>query len=154
MQDDSPHVLFIGNLIFFAGMFTVAVTLGIVCDDISNFVSDVRHGNYQMVEDGHTVILNVNRLLGPVLHQVMIPLRFDAAVDEEGTVDQSRLKQPPRSVGISLDRSSFWLIWTKRNSKIWSPKKQKASISRSPHVEDAHMMPWISRELQLARHSV
>ena len=70
VEMNNPVALFICNLIFVAGMLTVAVTLGIVCDDISNFVSEVRHGNYQMVEEGHTVILNVNRLLGPVLKQV------------------------------------------------------------------------------------
>lgn len=70
VEVDNALALFIANLIFFAGMFTVAVTLGIVCDDISNFVSHVRHGNYQVVEKRHCVILNVNPLLGPVLRQV------------------------------------------------------------------------------------
>lgn len=70
VEHENNAALVIGNMVFIAGMMTVAVTLGIVCDDISNYVSEVRHGNYQIVERNHLVILNVNRLLGAVLRQV------------------------------------------------------------------------------------
>ena len=61
--------LFLCSAVFFAGTFTVAVTLGFVCDDISSLVATVRNGNYQIVESGHMVILNVNERLRPVLNQ-------------------------------------------------------------------------------------
>lgn len=72
VQADNSAGLFLCSLVFFAGTFTVAVTLGIVCDDISNLVSTVRNGNYQIVEKGHMVILNCNARLRPVLSQVHI----------------------------------------------------------------------------------
>ena len=59
------------SLVFFAGTFTVAVTLGIVCDDISHLVSTVRNGNYQIIEKQHMVILNCNERLRPILNQVI-----------------------------------------------------------------------------------
>eukprot|EP00210_Caulerpa_lentillifera_P005664 g5417.t1 len=78
---DEQHTVatIICNVIFFSGMFTVAVTLGIICDDISNTVAEVRNGNYQIVEKDHTVILNVNKRLGAVLRQI------HAASDERGS---------------------------------------------------------------------
>ncbi|GMH41923.1 hypothetical protein BSKO_09842 [Bryopsis sp. KO-2023] len=62
----------VANLIFMSGLLTFAVILGIVCDDISSMVQDVRLGNYQVLEEGHTVVLNCNKQLGSVLRQMAI----------------------------------------------------------------------------------
>lgn len=48
--------------------------LGIVCDDISSMVEEVRAGNYQIVEEGHTVVLNSNHQLGSILRQVRLTI--------------------------------------------------------------------------------
>lgn len=80
VAEEHPVATFICNVIFFSGMFTVAVTLGIICDDISNTVAEVRTGNYQIVEKNHTVILNVNERLGAVLRQVRISTSFGVRI--------------------------------------------------------------------------
>lgn len=80
VAEEHPVATVICNAIFFSGMFTVAVTLGIICDDISNTVAEVRTGNYQIVEKDHTVILNVNKRLGAVLRQVRISKRSGVRV--------------------------------------------------------------------------
>ena len=71
VEADNSAGLFLCSLIFFAGTFTVAVTLGIICKDVSTAVDTVRNGNYQIIEEGHMVILNINERLRPVLSQVI-----------------------------------------------------------------------------------
>ena len=58
------------NSIFQLGLLTFAVVLGVVCNDISSAVEAVQSGNYAVVESGHTVILNWNKLTIPMLRQV------------------------------------------------------------------------------------
>lgn len=58
------------NSIFQLGLLTFAVVLGVVCNDISAAVEAVQSGNYAVVESGHTVILNWNKLTIPILRQV------------------------------------------------------------------------------------
>ncbi len=43
---------------------------GVVCDDISSAVSEVRSGSYQVVEQRHTVLLGWNRHMRPLINQV------------------------------------------------------------------------------------
>ena len=71
VEADNSAGVFLCSLIFFAGTFTVAVTLGIICNDVSTAVDTVRNGNYQIIEEGHMVILNINERLRPVLSQVI-----------------------------------------------------------------------------------
>lgn len=61
----------VANIIFVSGLLTFAVILGIVCDDISSIVEEVRSGNYEVLEEGHTIVLNSNKQLGSVLRQVL-----------------------------------------------------------------------------------
>ncbi len=61
--------------IFQLGLLTFAVVLGVVCSDISAAVESIQSGNYAVVESGHTVILNWNKLTIPVLRQVGLQLR-------------------------------------------------------------------------------
>lgn len=56
--------------VFQLGLLTFAVVLGVVCSDISAAVESIQSGNYAVVESGHTVILNWNKLTIPVLRQV------------------------------------------------------------------------------------
>jgi len=70
VRDDNTLALFISNLVFFVGTLTVAVTLGIVCGDVSNIVQTVRNGNNQIVEQNHVVVLNINNKLRSVFRQV------------------------------------------------------------------------------------
>ena len=46
------------------------MVLGVVCNDISAAVESIQSGNYAVVESGHTVILNWNKLTIPILRQV------------------------------------------------------------------------------------
>ncbi|KAL0038546.1 hypothetical protein WJX77_010122 [Trebouxia sp. C0004] len=58
--------------IFQLGLLTFAVVLGVVCSDISAAVESIQSGNYTVVESGHTVILNWNKLTIPVLRQMAV----------------------------------------------------------------------------------
>lgn len=58
------------NSIFQIGLLTFAVVLGVVTSDISAAVEHIQSGNYAVVESGHTVILNWNKLTIPILRQV------------------------------------------------------------------------------------
>ncbi|WIA39518.1 hypothetical protein OEZ86_005609 [Tetradesmus obliquus] len=60
------------HLVYLAGLFTFAVVLGIVTDDISTQVDKVRCGNYPVVERSHTVLLNWNHQTLPVLKQMAL----------------------------------------------------------------------------------
>ena len=60
------------NSIFQIGLLTFAVVLGVVTSDISAAVEHIQSGNYAVVESGHTVILNWNKLTIPILRQVGI----------------------------------------------------------------------------------
>ncbi|KAL3146236.1 hypothetical protein ABBQ32_002939 [Trebouxia sp. C0010 RCD-2024] len=60
------------NSIFQLGLLTFAVVLGVVCNDISAAVEAVQSGNYAVVESGHTVILNWNKLTIPMLRQMAV----------------------------------------------------------------------------------
>eukprot|EP00878_Enallax_costatus_P024281 GHUV01025906.1.p1 GENE.GHUV01025906.1~~GHUV01025906.1.p1 ORF type:complete len:571 (+),score=147.54 GHUV01025906.1:313-2025(+) len=58
------------HLVYLAGLFTFAVVLGIITDDIGTHVDKVRRGNHPVIEQNHTVVLNWNQQTLPVLQQI------------------------------------------------------------------------------------
>lgn len=60
------------NLIFLCGLFTFAVVLGFVSEEIKSQLRSVKSGNYAVVAQGHTVVLNWNSQLMPLLKQMSL----------------------------------------------------------------------------------
>ena len=62
----------VAQLIVFCGMFTFAILIGVVSDEIASKVDEVKTGNSKVYERNHTVILNWNNQLIPLLKQVAV----------------------------------------------------------------------------------
>lgn len=62
----------VAQLIVFCGMFTFAILIGVVSDEIASKVDEVKNGNSKVYEQNHTVILNWNDQLIPLLKQIAV----------------------------------------------------------------------------------
>ena len=62
----------VAQLIVFCGMFTFAILIGVVSDEIASKVDEVKTGNSKVYEQNHTVILNWNDQLIPLLKQIAV----------------------------------------------------------------------------------
>jgi len=63
----------VANTIVFIGMFTFAVLIGIIGDEIQSRVEEVRMGNSRVIERDHTVILGWNsNLMNSLLEQMAV----------------------------------------------------------------------------------
>ncbi|GBF95117.1 ion channel POLLUX [Raphidocelis subcapitata] len=71
-QEEKTSGLLISNAVYLAGMLGFAAVLGIIIDDISSAVAEVRHGNFPIAERGHTVVLGWNRQTLPTLRQIAL----------------------------------------------------------------------------------
>jgi hypothetical protein len=58
------------NLTHLLGLFSYALLLGIISDDVQRTVDAFKHGNTAVYERGHTVVLNVNSTTDHLLRQV------------------------------------------------------------------------------------
>jgi len=62
----------VAQLIVFCGMFTFAILIGVVSDEIASKVDEVKTGNSKVYEKHHTVIVNWNDQLIPLLKQIAV----------------------------------------------------------------------------------
>ena len=69
--------------IVFVGMFVFAVIIGIISDEIATKVEEVEDGNNKVIEKDHTVVLNWNSQLVPLLKQMAV-----AKSERAGTFDK------------------------------------------------------------------
>ena len=69
--------------IVFVGMFVFAVIIGIISDEIATKVEEVKTGNNKVIEKDHTVVLNWNSQLVPLLKQMAV-----AKSERAGTFDK------------------------------------------------------------------
>ncbi|DBB16525.1 TPA: hypothetical protein ACH3X3_014790 [Trebouxia sp. C0006] len=60
------------NLIFLCGLFTFAVVLGFVSEEIKSQLRSVKAGNYAVIAQDHTLVLNWNPQLVPLLKQMSL----------------------------------------------------------------------------------
>ena len=58
--------------IVFVGMFVFAVIIGIISDEIATKVEEVKTGNNKVIEKDHTVVVNWNSQLVPLLKQMAV----------------------------------------------------------------------------------
>jgi hypothetical protein len=54
------------NLTHIVGLFSYALVLGVVVEDVTATVQSFKRGNTAICDHGHTVILNKNRHTGPL----------------------------------------------------------------------------------------
>jgi hypothetical protein len=69
--------------IVFVGMFVFAVIIGIISDEIATKVEEVKTGNNKVIEKDHTVVVNWNSQLVPLLKQMAV-----AKSERLGTFDK------------------------------------------------------------------
>jgi hypothetical protein len=68
--EETPRASFVVNMTHIIGLFTYALVLGIVFEDVQSTVDGFKAGNTAIVERGHTVVLNQNRTTASLLRQV------------------------------------------------------------------------------------
>ncbi len=73
----SKRAVFVLNLVHLASLFTFATLVGVVSEEISTAVEQVRAGNHKVPESGHTVLLGWDDRRTPLLlQQVRRPPAF------------------------------------------------------------------------------
>ncbi|CAK0785418.1 hypothetical protein CVIRNUC_008627 [Coccomyxa viridis] len=65
----TTHVM---NVLWLLGTFTFAIVIGIIGEDVTNTIMNVRSGNYSVMAANHTLILNWNDQTVPLLRQIAI----------------------------------------------------------------------------------
>jgi hypothetical protein len=70
--EESLKTIVVAQLIVFIGMFTFAILIGVVSDEIASKVDEVKNGNSKVYEKDHTVIVNWNKQLIPLLKQIAV----------------------------------------------------------------------------------
>ena len=120
----------VAQLIVFCGMFTFAILIGVVSDEIASKVDEVKTGNSKVFEQNHTVILNWNEQLIPLLKQVAVAksegIGFERPVvllanrekeEMDATIEDELQDSPPLTVvtrsgqahnAEDLDRVNAW----------------------------------------------
>lgn len=75
------------------GLFTYALVLGIVAEDVQSLAEGFKKGNSEIVEEGHTVIFHTNANTPNMLRQVLhlrqsqfchLVMRIDALAVPQG----------------------------------------------------------------------
>ncbi|GAB4822281.1 hypothetical protein N2152v2_009327 [Parachlorella kessleri] len=69
-EEKSLAAFLLMNFFFLVGLFSFAVLIGIVSEEIKTQVKDVRGGNYSVITQGHTLVLNWNRQSMPLLRKI------------------------------------------------------------------------------------
>lgn len=82
-QDGDWKTFTVTQAIVFTGFFVFAVIIGIISDEIANKVEEVKTGNYRVIESDHTVVVNWNSQLVPMLKQMAV-----AKAERAGTFDK------------------------------------------------------------------
>lgn len=119
------------NIIFFFGIFTFAIVLGIITSTIQEQVDYLLQATHRVVEKDHTVILNWSERMIPVLRQIAMTRHYralpvvimaDKDVDEMRKVVQEGLEGLRLPVEIRSGEPSF------------VAEMEKVSIGYASHV--------------------
>ena len=70
--DESWRSFAVTQAIVVTGIFVVAVIIGIISDEIATKVEEVKTGNSRVIETEHTVVVNWNSQLVPLLRQMAV----------------------------------------------------------------------------------
>lgn len=73
-NENNMAAAFVMNTTHVIGLFTYALVLAVVVDDVATTIGDFKKGNTALAESGHTVILNANRHTVPLLRQWAVAL--------------------------------------------------------------------------------
>ena len=109
---------FVTQCIVFIGLFVFAIIIGIISDEITAQVEDVKTGNNKVVEYDHTVIVNWNSQLLPLLKQMAVAKSeragtFDRPVVLLADVDKETMDE---AIGEALEESPPLRVVTRRGN--------------------------------------
>eukprot|EP00892_Ulva_mutabilis_P008060 jgi/Ulvmu1/5626/UM023_0165.1 len=68
-DEENKQSALVLNVVWIVGLFSYALVLGIVSDDVAQTAEGFKQGNTDIVESGHTVVLNVNSTTEDMLRQ-------------------------------------------------------------------------------------
>ncbi|GAX83351.1 hypothetical protein CEUSTIGMA_g10776.t1 [Chlamydomonas eustigma] len=76
VSEQSLKAFLVINAAYFAGLFTFAVFLGLVSDEVKRSFRSIREGNYPVRLVGHTLILNWSADAVPLLRQLALGKKY------------------------------------------------------------------------------
>ena len=114
VKAQTPLGKLVSNGLYMVGVATFAIIIGIISDEITAQVEEVKTGNNKVVESDHTVIVNWNSQLVPLLKQMAVakseragtfdrPVVLLADVDKElmdETIGEALEESPPLQVSL------------------------------------------------------
>ena len=138
--DESWRAGLVTQAIVFVGMFVFAVIIGIISDEIATKVEEVKTGNTRVIERDHTVVLNWNSQLTPLLRQMAVAKSeragtFDKPVVLLADVDKERMDELVES---ALEDSPPLEVVTRRGNPFDAEDLAKVNASRARRVVLLH----------------
>eukprot|EP00798_Chlamydomonas_sp_ICE-L_P006573 gene6573-3225_t len=76
LGEDSPMAFIFSNAVFYLGVFSFAILLGVVSDEIKTISNEVRNGRFPVTQVDHTVILNWSEEVPSVLRQLALGKKY------------------------------------------------------------------------------
>ena len=70
-NEESPLAAWVVNLTHLVGLFSYALMLGIISDDVQRTVDGWKTGNTSICEHNHVLVLNANATTDNLLRQVL-----------------------------------------------------------------------------------
>ena len=138
--DDDWRAGLVTQAIVFVGMFVFAVIIGIISDEIATKVEEVKTGNNRVIEKDHTVVLNWNSNLTPLLKQMAVAKReradaFDKPVVLLADVDKELMDELVES---ALEDSPPLEVVTRRGSPFDAEDLARVNASQARRVVVLH----------------
>ena len=135
--------------IVFTGMFVFAVIIGIISDEIATKVEEVKTGNNKVIEKDHTVVVNWNSQLVPLLKQMAVAKSeragtFDKPVVLLADIDKETMDE---LVEAALEDSPPLEVVTRRGNPFDAEDLQKVNaydarrvVILHPHEKDVGLL--------------
>lgn len=137
--------------IVFTGFFVFAVIIGIISDEIATKVEEVKTGNNKVIETDHTVVVNWNSQLVPLLKQMAVAKSeragtFDKPVVLLADIDKETMDD---LVANALEDSPPLEVVTRRGNPFDADDLAKVNAYRArrviilhPHEKDVGMLGY------------
>ena len=122
------------------GIFVVAVIIGIISDEIATKVEEVKTGNSRVIEAEHTVVVNWNSQLVPLLRQMAVAKSeragsFDKPVVLLADMDKEEMDE---IVDNALEDSPPLEVVTRRGNPFGAEDLAKVSAFKARRVVILH----------------
>ena len=138
--DESWRSFAVTQSIVVTGIFVVAVIIGIISDEIATKVEEVKTGNNRVIETDHTVVVNWNSQLVPLLRQMAVakserPGSFDKPVVLLADVDKEEMDE---IVENALEDSPPLEVVTRRGNPFDAEDLAKVNAFKARRVVILH----------------